>query len=105
MKRILTISLSALTLAALALPVLAQGPGHMGGHMGGPGMEPGQRGQGMFKAMDKDGDGKVSEQEFMDAHRMRFERMDANKDGFLTNDEAGPRMGRRQMEKDAQPKQ
>jgi Ca2+-binding EF-hand superfamily protein len=37
-------------------------------------------------AMDKDGDGKISKAEFL-GRPERFERLDANKDGFLTKDE------------------
>lgn len=54
----------------------------------------------MFKANDADGDGKISEQEFVDAAVKRakefFARLDADKDGSLTMEEmknAGPRRG------------
>jgi len=40
-----------------------------------------------LKAMDKDGDGKISRAEFQGREAM-FDRLDSNKDGFLTNDEA-----------------
>lgn len=36
---------------------------------------------------DKDGDGKMSEAEFLEKHKERFAKMDANKDGFLTEEE------------------
>ncbi|MEZ5301890.1 MAG: EF-hand domain-containing protein [Verrucomicrobiales bacterium] len=52
----------------------------------------------MFKANDADGDGKISEQEFVDAAVKRakefFARLDADKDGSLTMEEmksAAPR--------------
>jgi Ca2+-binding EF-hand superfamily protein len=40
-----------------------------------------------LKAMDKDGDGKVSKQEFTGPEPL-FARLDADKDGFITQDEA-----------------
>jgi len=42
----------------------------------------------MLKMMDGDGDGRVSKQEFMDKRAQHFEKMDANKDGFLDQQEA-----------------
>lgn len=36
---------------------------------------------------DKDGDGKMSEAELLEKHKERFAKMDANKDGFLTEEE------------------
>lgn len=57
---------------------------------GGPaGMQPGAR----IMAMDKDGDGKVSRAEFSGAPAV-FDRLDADKDGSLTRDEAarGPQV-------------
>lgn len=36
---------------------------------------------------DKDGDGKMSEAEFLEKHKERFAKMDANKDGFVTEEE------------------
>jgi Ca2+-binding EF-hand superfamily protein len=39
-----------------------------------------------LNALDKDGDGKVSRQEWP-GRPQRFERLDTNKDGFLTKDE------------------
>lgn len=52
----------------------------------------GKRG-GMMKAADTDGDGKVSKAEMLARAEARFERADANKDGFITPDEV--RQGRR----------
>jgi len=42
-----------------------------------------------FKAMDKDGDGKVSKDEFMGPTQL-FERLDSNSDGFVSPDEMRP---------------
>jgi hypothetical protein len=47
----------------------------------------------MFTRADADKDGKVSQQEFIARATERFQRLDANGDGFLTQDEA--RAGRR----------
>lgn len=40
-----------------------------------------------LKSMDTDKDGKVSENEFTQAHMKRFKEMDADSDGFITKDE------------------
>ena len=55
----------------------------------------GQHGAHAFKAADANGDGKVSRDEFLAAAAARFDKMDANKDGFLTPEEikAGHRHG------------
>lgn len=65
------------------------GPGEAGGHQvfvrrfGGPdGPGPGD--------MDKDGDGKVSQDEFLAPLRETFARMDADNDGFLSDGEGHP---------------
>ena len=54
----------------------------------GPGRDGGKRG---LKSIDKNEDGKVSLEEFTDAHKARaehrFDRIDADADGFLTADE------------------
>ncbi len=63
------------------------------GGAGGPGMPPGGKGQpggrpdleqikARWKSMDKDGDGKVAKDEY--AGELPFDRLDADKDGFLT---------------------
>jgi len=60
--------------------------GRMGGR-GGGNMDPAQRWQHMCQRLDKDGDGKISKEEFPGPAEM-FGRLDANGDGFLTQDEA-----------------
>lgn len=47
----------------------------------------GQHGAKAFKTADTNGDGRVSRDEFMAQAAARFDRLDANKDGFLTPDE------------------
>ena len=49
-----------------------------------------------IKRLDKDGDGKVSKEEF-DGPAEHFEKLDKNDDGYITEDEAptGPPPGRR----------
>jgi collagen type III alpha len=56
---------------------------------GGPGGPGGERPNPaeMFKRLDKDGDGKVSKEEAPERMKENFDKMDANKDGFLTPDE------------------
>lgn len=45
------------------------------------------RGEGQLKRLDTDGDGKMSKAEALAKASERFDRADANKDGFLTPDE------------------
>lgn len=45
------------------------------------------RGAAMIKHLDRDGDGKVSKAEALAAAEARFDRADANKDGFITQEE------------------
>ena len=47
----------------------------------------GERGGRMLKSLDTDGDGKISKAEALAAAAARFDRADANKDGFLTVEE------------------
>jgi Ca2+-binding EF-hand superfamily protein len=54
-----------------------------------------------FRAMDKDGDGKLSQDEFT-GPATRFERLDANDDGFLSRDEL-PRPASKKAKAKAQP--
>lgn len=53
------------------------------------------KGGGMFARADGDKDGRVSQQEFIAKATERFQRLDANGDGFLTQDEAPRRHGHR----------
>lgn len=75
--------------AGHGMPHVVHGPGHAGSggdtrievrHMGGPG------GHG---DMDKDGDGKISEAEFISPLREAFARMDADRSGFIEEGEHG----------------
>lgn len=82
MKKIMM--LGAAFLALQALPALAQegGPGPEGK----PPMHHGGPGK-FFEKLDADKDGSVTEQEFLDAHKKKFAEMDSNKDGKVTKDE------------------
>lgn len=42
----------------------------------------------MFERVDTDGDGIISEAEFMEAHKHRFKEIDSNSDGQISKDEA-----------------
>ncbi len=53
-----------------------------------------QNSQEMFKEMDKDGNGSISQQEFMASHEGRFDRMDTNKDGTVSPDEHRAQRGK-----------
>ena len=48
-----------------------------------------------MKRVDPNGDGKITEAEFLARAKERFKRLDANKDGTLTPDEVGRRLGMR----------
>ncbi len=77
MKKVLLLGAAVLTMNAI--PALAEEGGKK--HHGGMKMEK------MFSEQDTDGNGTVSKAEF-DAHATkRFESMDANKDGGLTQEE------------------
>jgi Ca2+-binding EF-hand superfamily protein len=41
----------------------------------------------MFRALDKNGDGEVTEEEFFAPHEQRFDALDTNHDGKLTSKE------------------
>jgi hypothetical protein len=74
MKKVAVLTILALT---LAVPAIAQESDHMTmGQEGGP----------MAKA-DKNGDGKISKEEFLAVAEGRFAKMDKNGDGFITKDE------------------
>lgn len=70
--------LSRLALAALAAGLIS-GAAVAGDHGG--------RGGERFKAMDANGDGKVTRAEAEASAKARFDQLDANKDGKLTGDE------------------
>jgi hypothetical protein len=40
-----------------------------------------------FQKMDKDGDGKISQEEFQEATKKKFKRMDSDNDGSITKEE------------------
>lgn len=69
--------LSAAALILQATPVLA-GP-HEGGE--------GRKGE-MFKKHDLNGDGKITESEFLEHAKKKFSERDKNNDGAITEDEA-----------------
>ena len=75
MKKLLFLAAAILMLQAT--PVLAAG--HEGGE--------GHKGK-MFEKHDTDGDGKISEAEFLAKAKAKFAEKDTNGDGFITQDEA-----------------
>jgi len=93
---------SARRLGPGAGPMRPQGPGGMGlgqpgpGGTGPPGMRCGgpMRGNrpGFVKRLDRDGDGRISRKEF-DGPADAFDRVDANRDGYLSESEAPRRQG------------
>jgi Ca2+-binding EF-hand superfamily protein len=75
MKKILM--LSAAVLVFQAVPALAEGP-----------HDKENRGAKMFEKQDANGDGVISEDEFLARAREHFATMDANKDGKVTKEES-----------------
>lgn len=79
MKKILL--LSAAVLALQVVPALAQdGPAGEG--------KKGPRHEGMFEKQDTNGDGKVTEAEFLEHGKAKFKELDGNGDGSVTKEEA-----------------
>lgn len=91
-----TLSLAGVVLAFFTASVTAQPPGSMG-QGAGMGMGGGGGGGGMMmnhmKAMDEDGDGKISQQEWNAFHEQRFPQMDASGDGYLDTQEFSEGVG------------
>jgi Ca2+-binding EF-hand superfamily protein len=75
MKKILM--LSAAVLALQAIPALAQEHG-----------DKGARGAKMFEKQDTNGDGVITEEEFVARAKEHFTMMDGNKDGKVTKEES-----------------
>lgn len=76
MKKIL--GLTALTLI-LGVSGVAIADHHKG--------EKGERYQHKFEKFDKDGDGKLSKEEYLSIHADRFDKLDGDKDGFITKED------------------
>lgn len=70
-------------LTAVAALALLTGPALAGHHEGGD-----DKGPKMFEKLDADGNGDISEAEFVAAHKKRFDEIDANSDGAISKDEA-----------------
>jgi hypothetical protein len=58
-------------------------------------MEHGAKGPGSKAGPDSDGDGKVSQAEFVAKVQQWFKRMDTNNDGMITREELGAHRGRK----------
>lgn len=80
-----TLAFAGVILAFSAANVSAQSSGMMGQGRG-MGMGGGMMMEHM-KMMDEDGDGKLSQEEFMAYHEKRFQQMDANGDGYVDAEE------------------
>ncbi|MDY6857018.1 MAG: EF-hand domain-containing protein [Thermodesulfobacteriota bacterium] len=59
---------------------------------------------GFIKKIDKDNDGRVSKEEYLAKYTEKFDRLDANKDGYIDKDEAVTKMKKKgiikRMDKD-----
>lgn len=87
--------LGAAILAVQALPAFAE--------EGGPGKHGGKYGGPgkFFEKLDADKDGSVTEQEFIDGNKEKFARMDSNKDGKVTKDELDAHHAEMKKKRDA----
>lgn len=77
---LMTSSMACVSLASAADDVMFSTGGYARGGQG-------LRTMKVMKAMDKDGDKMVSKAEFMKMHEAMFEKMDKNKDGMISTDE------------------
>jgi|GEM_PF-2909794 len=87
LTRLAPLALGVMMIASAVAQDRQRGEGRQRGERHGRG--PGQ----MLKQMDKDGDGKISKEEFSGPERF-FDRMDADKDGFITEKELAAMRGR-----------
>jgi len=80
MKSCIVVAASLMAVMITATPLLAQqGPGGSGGR--GPG------GKGPFTRIDTDGDGQISEHEWIVHQSERFTEIDTDGDGYVSEDE------------------
>lgn len=93
MKKILL--LSAAVLALQVVPALAEE-----GPAGGEGKKA-PRHEGMFEKQDTNGDGVVSETEFLERGKVMFKEMDGNGDGNVTKEEARAHFEKKHAEREA----
>jgi EF hand len=87
-----TLSFAGVVLAFFTASVTAQPPGSMG-QGAGMGMGGGGMMMNHMKAMDEDGDGKISQQEWNAFHEQRFSQMDTSGDGYLDTQEFSEGVG------------
>ncbi len=73
------------SITALPLVAAAEGKGPSGQPPHGKAM--GHHFQQMMQKLDSDGDGRISQQEFMSHQREKFSRMDHNGDGYIDDQE------------------
>lgn len=80
---------AALLISMAALPLGAAAEGHGKSASGQPphGKAMGHHFQKMMQKLDSDGDGRISQKEFMAHQREKFQRMDHNGDGYIDDQE------------------